>query len=395
MFEFLSIAPVKYSLMAIFFAISAVCALIYFLRLEFLEGDSEPRENSGNPEKNTVQTQKKPQKSAMRQKSAENLSNFNCALSAGSDFTGVAAQSDGTALFNLSEPAPQSKTEAEPAPQSKTEAASAPQEKLKLKLEQPQSKIEPELKVEPTHSTKSPQRKVETVVAANKIVAKVTDKKTETKASVKKEETKTAAKKRKTKTAAKKPETKTAAKKTEIKIPAKKADIKTAAKKPETKTPAKNAEAKASVKKPGTKTAAKKTESNSQTKKTTAKPQPPKPAVRLTEEEKQAKLLGKYQIKEVAYEDYQFELYDNKNKLLFQSVSYSSQAACEKYIGFFKNHVKTGTFEVKGASGAFFFTLARGLASYAGTPQKTKAAAENQAEAVKQFSQSAIIVIKK
>ena len=112
----------------------------------------------------------------------------------------------------------------------------------------------------------------------------------------------------------------------------------------------------------------------------------------VSEDDIEAKIYGKYLIKEVADEDFQFELYNNKGKLLFQSVSYSSMAICTKNIGYFKKNVLLGAFSVEGGSNTGYrFVLTRGVVTYVGVAQKTRAAADNAIQAVKDFSQTDVI----
>ncbi|HKL94037.1 MAG TPA: hypothetical protein VJZ69_01995 [Clostridia bacterium] len=106
----------------------------------------------------------------------------------------------------------------------------------------------------------------------------------------------------------------------------------------------------------------------------------------------EAKIFGKYVVKEVADEEFQFELYDNKAKLLFQSVSYSTRAICVKNIGYFKKNVLIGAFSVEGGSAnGYTFVLTRGVVTYVGVMQKTRLSADNAIIAVKKFSQTDVV----
>jgi hypothetical protein len=369
MFELLFFSSIKYVLMAFCFLVSAASSLVYFLRLDYLEN---PKDRSKSA-KGKASAQQSAQAAAFDYSELDDEAALQAAEA-------VTAEIDAVELESGAQIQPEK------------DAITA-----EIKSEQSADKSETEIKPQ----AKEAKAESQPVKAEAKAVQKKAPK--ATKAEVKPPVS--AAKKAPAQTAAKpkaKSQKATQTKTVEAKSTAKKAaDAPAVAQKSKTQKAQPKAQKAAEAQNPKTaqkaqsaKTQKSKAEAKTALEKKAAKPQVKKPSEPLTEEEKQAKIYGKYLIKEVAFEDYQFELYDNKGKLLFQSVSYSSREACEKYIGFFKNHVKTGTFAVENYNGAFFFTLKRGLTSYSGASQKTQAAAEKQIEAVKEFSQSAVIVVK-
>ena len=89
-----------------------------------------------------------------------------------------------------------------------------------------------------------------------------------------------------------------------------------------------------------------------------------------------------------------YTLFTENRKPLYESITYASVASCKSAINSFRKNVVIGEFSVSGQEGAYTFLLRNGSAMYYGFPQKTKAECEKQIQLVKQYAETASVVVK-